>query len=116
MKSLSALLLAAVLLVPAVAAQANLNEEGLTKVQNNGQGRIEILKALWGAQGYRPLDATYYLQGRVNSGERRVWVQNGSMGADPAPGIAKSLRVTYRIGSRKFTQVVAEGAILAFDR
>lgn len=113
MKTLCSLfLLCAALFAPLASAQIFRGNESIAQ-DNNGPRRIEILRALYGAKGFRPHDATYVLQGLVNSGARSIVVGTSSMGADPAPGQAKTLHIKYRVGRRTITKVINEGAIFA---
>ena len=76
------------------------------------QGDVRILNASYG-NGFRVANVTQRLQDMVHGGQFSVYVDNDSMGTDPAPGMRKSLTVTYSYrGGRTQTVTVKEGQSL----
>lgn len=112
--SLLAALSAAVLSAAPAAVLSPAPESSAPASLNQGPHRIEILKAIYGPATSGGVDVTYELQGRVNNGERVIFVGSGSLCADPAPGYPKSLWITYRIGNRKFHAIIDEGSNISF--
>lgn len=78
-------------------------------------GRLVIVRALYGAHGRRS-DVTGIVQSQINSGQRRVFVSNRTLGGDPTPGVPKTLRVTYRMGGREYVQEGPEDSWMAIGR
>lgn len=75
--------------------------------------RLVIVNALYGS-GPAAVDVTQQLRDRVRDGRLSFLVNNSNAGTDPAPGVVKSLTVTYRIdGGREQRKVVSEGQTLA---
>jgi hypothetical protein len=62
-----------------------------------GIGQLNIVKAMYGAPG-RNQDVAGRLQSLVRNGRLTLTVNYSTMGADPAPGAAKTLWVTYSVG------------------
>jgi hypothetical protein len=60
-------------------------------------GQLNILSATYGA-GNRSRDVAGRLQAMVRNGRLSTIVNNTTMGSDPAPGVPKTLRVTYSVG------------------
>ena len=76
------------------------------------QGDVRILNASYG-NGFRVANVTQRVQDMVHGGQFSVYVDNDSMGTDPAPGMRKSLTVTYSYrGGRTQTVTVKEGQSL----
>jgi hypothetical protein len=70
-------------------------------------GDLRILQAVYGAAG-RQMNVTNRIQSMVNNGSVNVAVNNGTMGGDPAPGIAKQLFVSYSYRGQQQSTSVAE--------
>jgi hypothetical protein len=66
------------------------------------RGDLHILNASYG-YGYRIANVTAHLQQMVRGGQLSVYVDNDSMGSDPAPGTRKSLTVSYTYRGRQQT-------------
>lgn len=90
MKLLRSLLVATVALVVTQAADAQ-----------------QVVRATYGARG-RSFDVTGIVQGYLSNGQNRFYVGNSTMGGDPAPGVAKTLSVTYRTGRGQFSASARE--------
>jgi hypothetical protein len=73
-----------------------------------GWNDLRVVSARYGA-GSRTMDVTGRLQGMVNNGMLRVRVDNGSMGADPAPNQPKQLHMQYLYQGRQRSISVREG-------
>jgi hypothetical protein len=72
-------------------------------------GDLRILQAVYGATG-RQVNVTSRLQSMVSNGSLNLAVNNGTMGGDPAPGMAKQLYVTYSFrGQQQSTSVSENG-------
>lgn len=67
-------------------------------------GRLYIVSASYGA-GNRKRDITARLRGHVRGDRLSVTVDNRLAGTDPAPGITKTLSVSYTVGGGKTRQV-----------
>jgi hypothetical protein len=75
-------------------------------------GRLNIVSATYGAQG-RSRDVSGRLRSMIRNGRLTLTVDNSSMGMDPAPGMPKTLSVTYSTGSGQSRRVsVREGGQL----
>lgn len=68
---------------------------------------VQILRAYYGADG-QFINVTDALRSRVNDGRLFLRVDNYSMGADPAPGVHKRLRILYVISGERRNIVVDE--------
>ncbi|MBS0659016.1 MAG: hypothetical protein JSR82_12315 [Verrucomicrobia bacterium] len=75
----------------------------------------QIVRATYGARG-RGIDVTGIVQGYINRGENRFYVGNSTMGGDPAPGVAKTLSVTYRTGRGQFSASAREDSWIQIGR
>jgi len=74
-------------------------------------GDLRILQAVYGAAG-RQVNVTNRLQSMVSNGTLNVAVNNGTMGGDPAPGMAKQLYVSYSFrGQQQSTSVSENGKL-----
>ncbi len=74
--------------------------------------QLSILSATYGA-GSRSRDVVGRLQSMIRNGRLSTAVNNATMGSDPAPGVPKTLRVTYSVGRAASQQtVVQEGSQL----
>jgi Domain of unknown function (DUF3395) len=66
---------------------------------------LQILRAEYGAEG-QFVNVTDALRGRINDGRLFLFVDNYSLGVDPAPGVHKHLRVSYiQDGDRRHIEV-----------
>ncbi len=66
---------------------------------------LQILRAEYGAEG-QFANVTDALRSRIDDGRLILFVDNYSMGVDPAPGVHKHLRVSYvQDGDRRHTEV-----------
>lgn len=72
------------------------------------RGALRILNATYG-NGYRMANVTARLQQMVRRDQLSVYVDNDSMGSDPAPGMRKSLTISYTYRGRPQTVTVKEG-------
>jgi hypothetical protein len=67
--------------------------------------RLQILRAEYGVEG-QFANVTDALRSRIDDGRLILFVDNYSMGVDPAPGVHKHLRVSYvQDGDRRHTEV-----------
>lgn len=82
---------------------------------NGGWGgspaELSIIRATYGT-GRRQLDVTERMRILASDGRLQLRVSNHSAGGDPAPGMPKSLRVTYSVGGRQQQVRVEEGGQL----
>ena len=76
-----------------------------------GGGRLEIVNAVYGA-GSRQRDVTDFLQSLTRDGRLDIYVNQAGLGIDPAPGVRKSLVITYMAGGRQQQLRVEEGGRL----
>lgn len=76
-----------------------------------GGGRLEIVRATYGA-GNQQRDVTDFLQSLARDGRLDIPVNGASMGFDPAPGVPKSLFITFMSGGRQQQLQVNEGGRL----
>ncbi len=78
---------------------------------------IEILSARYGLldDPARTIDVTAYVAARLAEGARavRVW---STLGGDPAPNVAKTLRVVYRADGERRVAEGSDGAEVRFPR
>ena len=74
--------------------------------------RLMIIRAYYGVQG-STANVTDLLRSRVREGQVIIAVTNGSLGGDPAPGMAKFLIVVYRYQGRESATAVHEGGTLS---
>lgn len=74
----------------------------------------QVVSAIYGARGYGGADVTAIVQAAVDSGQRGIPVNNRSLGGDPAPGVPKALRVTFRDGRGSITRSATESSYLRF--
>lgn len=74
----------------------------------------QVISAIYGARGYGGADVTAIVQAAVDSGQRGIPVNNRSLGGDPAPGVPKALRVTFRDGRGSITRTATESSYLRF--
>jgi len=72
---------------------------------------LRVLQASWGAEG-RDRDVTGQLNGMVRGNQLNISVNNGTMGGDPAPGLANRLRVVYMLRGLRYETNVPEGGSL----
>jgi hypothetical protein len=72
------------------------------------RGDLQILSATYG-YGNRMANVTQRLQQMVRGNQLSVYVDNDSMGSDPAPGMRKSLTVSYSYRGRPQTVTAREG-------
>jgi hypothetical protein len=72
-----------------------------------GGAGLTILSASYGA-GNRTRDVAARLQGMIRNGRLSTAVNNTTMGSDPAPGVPKTLRVTYSVGRAAQQQAVTQ--------
>jgi hypothetical protein len=77
--------------------------------QNNYQ--LQISSARWGS-GSRYQNVTSRLQGMVRNNRLSVKVTPQNMGADPTPGVSKTLIVVYRWQGRQQNATRVEGQML----
>jgi hypothetical protein len=77
--------------------------------QNNYQ--LQINSARWGS-GSRYQNVTSRLQGMVRNNRLSVKVTPQNMGADPTPGVSKTLIVVYRWQGRQQNVTKVEGEML----
>jgi hypothetical protein len=68
---------------------------------------LRIVRAVYGAEG-QFADVTEALRSQIEDGRLFLYVDNDSMGIDPAPGIHKRLRVEYFQDGHRRNQVVEE--------
>jgi hypothetical protein len=67
--------------------------------------RLQILRAEYGVEG-QFANVTEALRSQINDGRLFLFVNNYTMGVDPAPGVHKHLRVSYvQDGERRHTEV-----------
>ena len=69
-----------------------------------GIGQLNIVRTMYGVPG-RSQDVAGRLQSMVQNGRLNTAVNRSTMGTDPAPGVLKTLRVTYSIGRGQQQQV-----------
>ena len=69
------------------------------------------MHASYGA-GNRQRDVTDFLQGLARDGRLDFYVNENGFGFDPAPGVRKSLFITYQAGGRQQQLRVDEGGRL----
>jgi len=72
------------------------------------RGDLRILNASYG-NGFRVDNVTARLQEMVRSDQLSVYVDNDSMGHDPAPGMRKTLSISYSYRGRTQSVTVNEG-------
>jgi hypothetical protein len=72
---------------------------------------LRILSARYG-EGFRANDVTQFLNNTIQNNTLRVQVNTGSMGGDPAPGLAKNLQVQYEYNGVRNTVTVRDGEML----
>jgi hypothetical protein len=78
----------------------------------SGNPGLNILSATYGVPG-RTRDVAARLRSMIRNGRLSTPVNNATMGADPAPGVPKTLRVTYSMGRASQQQAaVQEGSQL----
>ena len=88
---------------------ASSGQEGYWQGGSDYRGDLRILSATYG-NGYRVANVTQRLQEMVRNGQLSVYVDNDSMGGDPAPGIRKTLSLSYSFcGGRPQNVTVREG-------
>jgi hypothetical protein len=74
-----------------------------------GNGSLNIIGASYGA-GRQRRDVTDRVRSMIRNGRLNIDVNNNTMGGDPAPNVAKELRITYATGSGRQQEVhVNEG-------
>ena len=72
---------------------------------------LQILRAEYGIEG-QFANVTEALRSRINDGRLFLYVDNYTMGVDPAPGVHKHLRVLYvQDGERRHTEVDEKTAL-----
>lgn len=71
------------------------------------QRGLQIMRAYYGAEG-QFVNVTDALRSRMDDGHLYLRVDNYSMGADPMPGVHKSLRVLYVLDGERRNIVVDE--------
>jgi hypothetical protein len=72
---------------------------------------LQILEAVYGSDD-GALDVTQTVKEAESGGRVEIVASNSTFGSDPAPGKAKSLRVTYRINGSLAEKTVGEGRTL----
>lgn len=70
-------------------------------------GRLQIVHATYGAYN-RTIDVTSRLRSYVHGDRLSVKVSNDLAGYDPAPGVPKTMWVTYQVGGREYRVSVRE--------
>jgi hypothetical protein len=71
-------------------------------------GSLSVVSATYGA-GRQRRDVTDRVRSMVRDGRLVITVNNDALGGDPAPNVAKDLRVTYSTGGREREVEVKEG-------
>jgi hypothetical protein len=75
-------------------------------------GGLRIFYARYGAQG-QEIDVRERLRPLLQDNTLNTTINAASMGGDPSPGVAKSVRVIYEFRGRTFEKIVADGQTLA---
>jgi hypothetical protein len=70
-------------------------------------GQLNIVKAMFGVPG-RNQDVAGRLQSMVRNGRLIMTINKSTLGVDPAPGVAKTLWVTYSTGGGQQRQVTVQ--------
>ena len=75
---------------------------------------VRVVRAHYGAND-RVSDVTFAVQRAVDAQGHRVdklvRADSATLGGDPAPGVVKTLVVTYSVGGPEFTVITAEGQV-----
>lgn len=75
-------------------------------------GKLEIKRAIYGADGAGSADVTAKVAGLIKSGRRTIVADSGEMGGDPAWGSVKQLRVEFTLDGKPGTANADEGDTL----
>lgn len=73
------------------------------------KGRLEVKRAVYGAEGGGSIDVTDKIAATVRSGRRSLTVGNSEMGLDPAINKPKQLTVDFVLDGKPITVTVDEG-------
>ena len=76
--------------------------------------KLEITRAVYGADGAGSADVTARIIGLIKSGQKSIVAGNDELGGDPAFGSVKQLRVEFTLGGKPGTATVDEGDTLIF--
>jgi len=77
-------------------------------------GKLEIKRAVYGADGAGSADVSARLLATIKSGHTSLVAGNDPLGGDPAPGSVKQLRVDFTLNGLPGTVTVPEGDTLLF--
>jgi hypothetical protein len=91
-----------------------LEHDGYMIYELQQTSRLKIVAAVYGAES-NYVDVTSVLQSLVKEDSLIVKVYNSTFNIDPAPGVVKALRVTYRLGERVKTVVIRESETLVIE-
>ncbi len=77
-------------------------------------GKLEILRATYGADGGGSADVKARLVALIKSGKKSFVASSDELGGDPALGQVKQLHVEFTLGGKSATATVDEGDTLIF--
>lgn len=84
---------------------------------SESSGDIAILSASYGGRTEESrIDVTKLLQAMASRGYLNATATNDVMGRDPAPGVVKTLEVTYRLGDVECTEIVPETWVMRIGK
>jgi hypothetical protein len=78
------------------------------------KAKLEIKKAIYGAEGGGSADVTAKVISLVQSGQRAIVADSDDLGGDPAAGSVKQLRVEFTLDGKPGTATVDEGEAFVF--
>ena len=98
----------------AVLAFPSPSVEADATVGSAAAAKLEIIRAVYGAEGAGSADVKARVEALIKSGQKSIVVDSGELGGDPAFGSVKHLRVDFTLDGKPGTVTADEGDTLVF--